>query len=945
MRNHDIFPILEYNVVNTHLVKQYINKIIENSKSPNINEWANTVLYNFIINSPDFNKEVKYDEIQNPPMWVPDAIARGDVIHQFNPPLEWEAKLHHIIDYFNWLHDNNDPVISNVDRLKKITIPQADNKARIWSMGSKKKTKLNVGDITVVRKDGEYTWVKPETKQSMMRDGSIMQNCLGQGTYWDEVDSGKQYVLFLHDPKNNPHIAIRFSDDNLYEIKGKQNNPPVGEYVPYAVRFLDFLHKKGVSTYCTDTNNMNLVNQDGKHISKLLTYATKYSDKGYEILSQDDSVYFVVKSDQKDVEIGRFRLDTNMFISNTPIREDGLEIVKSYVNDINSNSQGTRYLNPDRTNINLYYDTTAKKYGVTPIEFAEVPYKDDRGIIYTYSKNIEVRYDNEIIALGYINNDSVGSLERGRKKSSLSEDEIKFLNNSGLNFRIAGSGRQINLYRTIMKDDTKGWGILNDISPNRFVKNDTVVLNIKINGEYLSHTTFSLTTGELDYEINDKLFKGESTEKTEEFLTNFPYFIKRFSNYVQPFNGLIITKDGFHKVWDVMQPVHKFSNNISLSKYDSYYFIHENKNILSTFDLHRDDNSTYVSFVKKAYPNEWLWFANNVLEKNDGIAKYLYGLGIYFDKRSDQFKLLQDAKMVYECEFGRVHMLRNTMIFVVNDQVVFIGKKDYRDLLDISERIELSSDKSADDAVKLLKKYLEDNKIEIQKTYPLTSLLDKSSYSLIGDNIIHLDDHHPNRDIIKLGNYTWKTVSKNSNFHTKHPNLRVYILEDENKETVMEVRSGSREITYFSSKFSDSSRKDSLNSIIGLKDEAKEVLNKLMEKENLSLPLNISMKYGYFLKKGKMTKIKEGSMLANVIEGKIEFDDGIYFQRDYDDWKLFDTNIESDYIHDKELMRVTFDKEGDIDKVEYKKSAKKKPGVYIHHLKTLIDAIHELSGE
>ena len=53
MRKHDIFPIFEYNVVNTTLVKQYINTIIEHSKSPTINEWANTVLYNFLINSPE----------------------------------------------------------------------------------------------------------------------------------------------------------------------------------------------------------------------------------------------------------------------------------------------------------------------------------------------------------------------------------------------------------------------------------------------------------------------------------------------------------------------------------------------------------------------------------------------------------------------------------------------------------------------------------------------------------------------------------------------------------------------------------------------------------------------------------------------------------------------------------------------------------------------------
>ena len=91
-----------------------------------------------------------------------------------------------------------------------------------------------------------------------------MQHCVG--SYAEAVGEGGD-IYSLRDPHNNPHATIEGDGKIIYQIKGKQNKPPVKKYVPYIRKFIEKFNFHSVG----DLETLGLVDIDGKlyEINKL----------------------------------------------------------------------------------------------------------------------------------------------------------------------------------------------------------------------------------------------------------------------------------------------------------------------------------------------------------------------------------------------------------------------------------------------------------------------------------------------------------------------------------------------------------------------------------------------------------------------------------------------------------------------------------------------------
>ena len=193
------------------------------------------------------------------------------------PAANW-PKLDHIIDYFNSLSDR--------DREKIVKKPydQVEKEVAAWDEKLAKaeisETNLKEGtDYEVLYKDGEYTWVKLSTKEAYECEGAGMGHCVGGY----DPDNPDNTIISLWDKKGEPHVTIEiqayggnpgnpYPDDfeEMVQIKGKQNDAPVGKYKDITAKFVKKWLDKGTfneqAKNIRDLEPSRIVRNDGKGI-------------------------------------------------------------------------------------------------------------------------------------------------------------------------------------------------------------------------------------------------------------------------------------------------------------------------------------------------------------------------------------------------------------------------------------------------------------------------------------------------------------------------------------------------------------------------------------------------------------------------------------------------------------------------------------------------------
>jgi hypothetical protein len=273
-------PLTEASVLNVKAVDNVCNSYASEVTTPESKAWFTKKLRAYVLNDPKsltkLDDQVLADYAKDPRFpWLQAAIDRGEPVYNYglgkNVKL-WE-QVDHIVDFFKSLEESaqyhGDVAVQTEDarlaqkalsKLPKMDLDQVLAASEVWfkRKGTRVMHASKAGAETV------YTWadgfyaVRYTTKDTMMRDGADLQNCLATGTYWNEVESGKQAVYGIRNPTHEAIVGIRVQVQPtivLYECKGKNNQPPIPDYVPYCKEFLDFL---GANNTTHDTQRMGL---------------------------------------------------------------------------------------------------------------------------------------------------------------------------------------------------------------------------------------------------------------------------------------------------------------------------------------------------------------------------------------------------------------------------------------------------------------------------------------------------------------------------------------------------------------------------------------------------------------------------------------------------------------------------------------------------------------
>ncbi len=376
--------LIEHNVVNRDEIAAFVQQYIDQCTHQTAKEWFRVVAGRYL------EKEDRYNAVMPPgtrlingkkPDWLDAAIARGDDLRIFNRPEEMEPLFEHLVDYFNWLatDERGLKVLEDQQRFMRLTVQSAIEKSREWvNQQSRLAAKENVPGAEVVHEDGPFYWIEAKSSALLFREGKILQNCLGQGNYHDEVLRGTAKVYIMRDVKNYPHVAIRLTNNGgweVAEVKGKQNEPPVGRYVEITKRFLNWLNVP-IGGGKTDLTRMGLrADAEGKIVGlKDQNLGTILWSKDNVEVVKDGTAHWFLRNGET---FAKLEIDSTVRASNVGFgKPDELaKTVRPYVQEFLNQMEGgapppgrdagSRSVFDAALNsrLNLRYNYANKKYG------------------------------------------------------------------------------------------------------------------------------------------------------------------------------------------------------------------------------------------------------------------------------------------------------------------------------------------------------------------------------------------------------------------------------------------------------------------------------------------------------------------------------------------------------------------------------------------------------
>ena len=284
----------EANIANAEALKnEIIDLLRQNSRrKPNLEpggpiyKWFTNNLMKFLTGpstsvSYPFQQSLIGLEPHNYKEGEPEWMAKDDVM-DYTEVGDWN-KMEHIMDYFNSLSDRER------EKIVKKPYEQVGKEVEQWDKELAEQEKSSEGrlkkgkDYEVIGKDGDFTWVKLKSRAAYECEGEGMGHCVAGY----EI-KGENSIISLWDKKGSPHVTIEIAHfpglsdmagappdapddlDEIVQIKGKQNRPPVGKYKDITARFvkrwLDGAEFNDEAKSMKDLEPSRIVRDDGKGI-------------------------------------------------------------------------------------------------------------------------------------------------------------------------------------------------------------------------------------------------------------------------------------------------------------------------------------------------------------------------------------------------------------------------------------------------------------------------------------------------------------------------------------------------------------------------------------------------------------------------------------------------------------------------------------------------------
>ena len=346
--------LVEANVVNikdpynsisiAEYLKSYAENIPHVLKSPFVKK-----ISRLLVNDERWHHAVR-ELPTDAPDWAHQAMEAGDLVFfQANQTLN--SVMEHVTHYLSAAHDdqkngktNDDkvfatkelagfPKIEDIDTLEK-------KSQEYFKRGSKKVKGNEDGMQKIMTMDGGFEWFLLQTADAFKRTGKTLQNCIG--SYWtkDKADNQGMSIVVLRKENGEDVVAarIRNSDNEVQEMKGKNNKPPVAKYMTPVVQLVNKRKLEVGMTAARDFKNAGWLKIKGELITKagaLKKYVNfrplGNTKDGYVLRRLGDEI----KGDETLWELvcDVFKINNSRYASEAQKRENALKVLYQLTTD------------------------------------------------------------------------------------------------------------------------------------------------------------------------------------------------------------------------------------------------------------------------------------------------------------------------------------------------------------------------------------------------------------------------------------------------------------------------------------------------------------------------------------------------------------------------------------------------------------------------------------
>jgi hypothetical protein len=161
--------------------------------------------------------------------------------------IEHENMVTHIVDWLRVAVTENARWLLKTDhqgRPKKLlkfgTLEAIHAEADHWMrrrLSSKAKALIDGDEVLHFELGDGWTMVRLLTPAALDRESSLMQHCVGHGSYDWSLSKDGALFLSLRDPHGMPHITLEIAGSDLLQFQGKQNVRPIAKYVMRCLPF------------------------------------------------------------------------------------------------------------------------------------------------------------------------------------------------------------------------------------------------------------------------------------------------------------------------------------------------------------------------------------------------------------------------------------------------------------------------------------------------------------------------------------------------------------------------------------------------------------------------------------------------------------------------------------------------------------------------------------
>lgn len=239
--------LTEANILNVkdphdgHSIKKYLTHYADSIKTPVAKKMFVKKIQNFLLNDPKYHYAVR-ELPDDAPEWAQEAMANKDLFF-FKPNEDLNTTIEHITHYIAKMEEDME---QTTDKDKKVVatkefagFPKSESLDVIakksddyFARGAKTSTDKE-GMKQILSQHG-FTWYKLESVTAFKNAGDTLQNCIGSHWTKAKADSQGESIIVLLDKKGAMIVAARIKnkENELQEMKGKNNKPPIKAYMP-----------------------------------------------------------------------------------------------------------------------------------------------------------------------------------------------------------------------------------------------------------------------------------------------------------------------------------------------------------------------------------------------------------------------------------------------------------------------------------------------------------------------------------------------------------------------------------------------------------------------------------------------------------------------------------------------------------------------------------------